>query len=78
MKTKKKKYSKKLQRCETVSLEYAMREMNMEAHDEPFGLAIYEHKEFYVDIDDWKWFATREERMDYIQQNKLIVIDDLK
>jgi hypothetical protein len=59
-------------------MDYALREFGTDQSDEPFGLAVYEHKEFYVDIEEWFWFKTEQERSDYIKQNKLVIIDDLK
>jgi hypothetical protein len=69
---------KNKQRCEKVSQDYAFREMGRELDDEPFGLAVYEHKDDYVDIEDWFWFETEEDRDSHIRDYKLEVIDDLK
>jgi len=70
---------KNKQRCEKVSLAYAVREMGKDPDtNEPFGLAVYEHKNDYVDIEEWFWFETEEDRDTHIRDYKLEVIDDLK
>lgn len=74
---------KNKQRCEKVTWDYIKRETKIYNDDDNndgfiFGLHIYEHKNDYVDIIDVEWFKTEKERDDYVRENKLYVIVELK